>query len=204
MKSLKSVLVLLSFPLSQSYHFNNVNGVNKPCGRYRRLSVKVNANINDDINDDINDGKSDSSGLPQSHLTLLSESYSTLTSTPFPLSGLSPSSIHSSPTHILLSHDTSPSPLFTYANLLAQSTFKSSLIGIESKYSASTSIQPSREDLLNRVTAHGYVDDYEGVRVDSEGNEFMIKNATVWNLVDYEGVKIGQAAMFLYDDLEFL
>jgi len=32
----------------------------------------------------------------------------------------------------------------------------------------------------------------------------MIKNATVWNLVDYEGVKIGQAAMFLYDDLEFL
>ena len=48
--------------------------------------------------------------------------------------------------------------------------------------------------LLARVAAHGYIDDYAGVRVSRTGRRFGIEGATVWNLIDGEGRHQGQAA----------
>ena len=50
--------------------------------------------------------------------------------------------------------------------------------------------------MLARVTQHGYVDDYAGVRIAKDGTRFMIRNATVWNLMDQGGGYCGQAARF--------
>ncbi|GMI09092.1 hypothetical protein TrLO_g6987 [Triparma laevis f. longispina] len=143
------------------------------------------------------------SSLSPIHYNLLSTSYSKLTSKPFPFS--TPKDTDESDEVVVLSHDTSPSPLFTYANILAQKQFKNeNLIGLESKYSAEPDVRTLRSDLLARVTEFGYVDDYSGVRVDSEGGRFMINKATVWNLIDEGGEKVGQAALFSNSDIEML
>ena len=59
-----------------------------------------------------------------------------------------------------------------------------------------------RAALLQRVTAHGYIDDYSGVRIAANGQRFRIRQAVVWNIVDENGVYCGQAASFdQWDDL---
>ena len=53
-----------------------------------------------------------------------------------------------------------------------------------------------REQLLSRVTAHGFIADYSGVRIAKSGHRFRIQRATVWNVTDAAGHRIGQAATF--------
>lgn len=97
----------------------------------------------------------------------------------------------------ILSHDDSGDPRFTYANLCAQQLFElpwGRFIGMPSRYSAEPVERAERERLLARVSAHGFVDDYTGVRVASSGKRFLVRNATVWNLVDRTHRFCGQAA----------
>ena len=97
------------------------------------------------------------------------------------------------------SHDTSSDPLFNYANLKALELFElnwEELILLPSKFSAEPVNQAEREHLLSKVTKRGYIDHYEGVRISTTGNRFMIKNAVVWNLNDDQGIYKGQAACF--------
>ena len=37
------------------------------------------------------------------------------------------------------------------------------------------------------VSAHGYIDDYSGVRISASGRRFVIRDAVVWNVVDAQG-----------------
>jgi len=67
---------------------------------------------------------------------------------------------------------------------------------LPSRLSAEAPIRAERDALLQRVTEHGYIDDYSGVRISSSGKRFLIEQATVWNLMDGEGAYCGQAAMF--------
>lgn len=100
---------------------------------------------------------------------------------------------------VLLSHDTSPDPLFTYANLAAQTRFErvwSEIVGLPSRYSAEPLAREARARLLARVAARGFVDDYSGIRITSSGRRFLIEGATVWNLTGQDGRPLGQAAMF--------
>jgi hypothetical protein len=46
------------------------------------------------------------------------------------------------------------------------------------------------------VTANGYIDHYEGIRISSSGKRFKISNAVVWNLTDKNQNYKGQAAWF--------
>ena len=50
--------------------------------------------------------------------------------------------------------------------------------------------------LLDRVTSSGFIDDYAGIRISAKGRRFRIENAIVWNLIDADGVRHGQAATF--------
>lgn len=100
---------------------------------------------------------------------------------------------------VVLSHDGADDPRFTYANLAAQRLFEMSwaeIVGLPSRYSAEAPARVAREHLLRRVAEHGYIDDYQGVRVAKSGRRFNIEGATVWNLIDAHGEKIGQAATF--------
>ncbi|MDE0827408.1 MAG: MEKHLA domain-containing protein [Akkermansiaceae bacterium] len=70
---------------------------------------------------------------------------------------------------------------------------------IHQKHPRFTAQAPNRAErarLLERVTTHGFIDDYSGVPISSTGQRFHIDQATVWNLLDDNGNKIGQAATF--------
>ncbi|MCH2205140.1 MAG: MEKHLA domain-containing protein [Lentisphaerales bacterium] len=100
---------------------------------------------------------------------------------------------------ILLSHDGKDDPCFTYANKAAQDLWQlgwSNFIGMPSKYSAEPDQRESRSEMLNEAMAKGYFDSYTGIRVSSTGKRFYIKNATIFNLLNEAGEKVGQAAMF--------
>lgn len=105
----------------------------------------------------------------------------------------------------LVSHDTASDPVFNYANLKALALFELSwedFTRLPSRLSAEPVNQAERERLLAEVTARGYIDHYEGVRVSSTGKRFLIRNAVVWNLADKNRGYKGQAAWF--DEWTFL
>jgi len=56
-------------------------------------------------------------------------------------------------------------------------------------------LQDERASFLQRVAQFGYVDDYAGIRIAKNGKRFLIKQATVWNLIDTKGMLSGQAAI---------
>jgi hypothetical protein len=107
----------------------------------------------------------------------------------------------------VLSSGLEADPLFNYANRTALGLFEldwSQLIATPARESAATDNQAKREQLMQQVRAHGYIEDYAGVRISAGGHRFMIECATVWNVVDDDDRYHGQAAMFpRWRNLEF-
>ncbi|MFG1605356.1 MEKHLA domain-containing protein [Actinoplanes sp. NPDC049265] len=96
----------------------------------------------------------------------------------------------------LLAHDTSPDPVFVYANRTAQELFgydTDELVGLPSRLSAGAQDRDERRAFMESVRRDGYADDYRGPRVRKDGGRFWIEDSTVWNLVD-GGALVGQAA----------
>ena len=100
---------------------------------------------------------------------------------------------------VVLSHDTGPDPILTYGNQTALELFAltwEELIQMPSRLTAEAPNRAERARLLAEVTAHGFIDNYCGVRISRTGQRFLIEQATVWNLTDDEGQLCGQAATF--------
>ena len=101
----------------------------------------------------------------------------------------------------LLSHGLEADPLFNYANRTALSLFEldwPTLIKTPSRESAEALAQAERARLMQRVLDHGFIEDYSGVRIARSGRRFVIERATVWNVIDAQGVLHGQAASFAH------
>ncbi len=99
----------------------------------------------------------------------------------------------------VLSHGTGVDPFFTYGNRCALALFEvdwEQLRAMPSRLSAEPLARAERERLLAQVTANGFIDDYQGVRISRRGRRFLIRRATVWNLSDEDGAYRGQAATF--------
>jgi PAS domain-containing protein len=97
----------------------------------------------------------------------------------------------------ILAHDGSDDPRFIYANLAAQQRFAydwQQFIGLPSRLSAPTDLREERQRLLDDVLRQGWSDGYQGIRVRSDGRLFRISGARVWNLLDADGRRSGQAA----------
>lgn len=97
----------------------------------------------------------------------------------------------------VVSHGTGVDPVFNYANRCALDLFAmdwASFTCLPSRYSAPATDRESRAHLLERVTAHGYADDYHGLRIAADGRRFMIEDTTIWNVADENGNPAGQAA----------
>ncbi|MDF1858787.1 MAG: MEKHLA domain-containing protein [Verrucomicrobiales bacterium] len=97
------------------------------------------------------------------------------------------------------SHSLDSDPVLTYGNETALQLFElpwEKFTGTPSRFTAEAPEREERERLLDTVARQGYIDDYSGIRISSRGRRFEIRNATVWNLIDDVGVKIGQAATF--------
>lgn len=100
---------------------------------------------------------------------------------------------------VLLSHDGAADPLLTYGNLAAQELFGmgwDKLVGMPSRETAEAPERAEREVLLRRVAEAGFIGDYSGVRIATDGRRFLIRNATVWNLCGPNSRMLGQAAAF--------
>ncbi len=105
----------------------------------------------------------------------------------------------------LLSHTKDADPIFNYANRTALNLFEfdwEELMTVPSRLSAEPINQAERAKLLEQVSSHGYIDDYQGVRISKTGKRFQIRNAIVWNLIDDNDTYQGQAACF--SDWEFI
>lgn len=99
----------------------------------------------------------------------------------------------------VVAHGTQADPIFFYGNRLALELFEmdfSAFTALPSRYSAEPLAREARAALLQRVARDGFIDDYAGIRISRSGRRFRIENATVWNLIDTEGVYLGQAATF--------
>ena len=135
----------------------------------------------------------------QQRIALIAESYRQLLGKPL-VNGSSEvvSALWNSPLAIV-AHGTEADPRFFFASRAALTAFKaevSQFIGMPSRLSAEEPLRGERQALLNRVSAHGFIDDYAGVRVTLTGERFRIAGATVWNLIDAAGANRGQAAAF--------
>jgi len=99
----------------------------------------------------------------------------------------------------ILAHGTEPDPIFFFANARALAAFDydvETILRTPSRLSAEASLREERQALLDRVTREGFIDDYSGVRIASSGRRFTIEQAIVWNILDEQGVRHGQAATF--------
>ncbi|OIO72185.1 MAG: MEKHLA domain-containing protein [Zetaproteobacteria bacterium CG_4_9_14_3_um_filter_49_83] len=97
----------------------------------------------------------------------------------------------------VLSHTTDADPVFNYANQTAMQLFEmdwQTFTHLPSRHSAEPLAREERARLLERVTCNGFVDDYRGVRISATGKRFLLEEATVWNLIDEDGIYCGQAA----------
>jgi len=99
----------------------------------------------------------------------------------------------------VVAHGVQADPVFFFGNRAALSAFEASVdqfTAMPSRFSAESPLREERQALLDRVTAHGFIDDYRGIRISTTGRRFEIAGAVVWNLVDEAGVRRGQAAAF--------
>lgn len=103
----------------------------------------------------------------------------------------------------VVSHDAGCDPVFTYGNRRALELFEmqwDEFTALPSRLSAEPATQEERNRLLARVSSEGYADDYAGMRISKTGRRFMIRAATLWNLIDGEGRYRGQAALIRHWD----
>lgn len=108
---------------------------------------------------------------------------------------------------ILVSHDAAADPMFNYANRTALKLFAmtwAEFTALPSRQSAEPPNREARSRLLAQVTAHGFVENYSGIRIAKTGQRFEIRNVTVWNLTHPDGTYAGQAATYSDRDIRFL
>ncbi len=89
--------------------------------------------------------------------------------------------------------------VFNYANRQALGLFEyawDELMGKPSSASAEPVHRDERRRLLDEVGKNGFIENYSGIRISQTGRRFLIKNATVFNLLDGSGNYVGQSATF--------
>ncbi len=100
---------------------------------------------------------------------------------------------------VIVAHGTEPDPIFFFGNKMALELFEMSaedFIKLPSRLSAEAVNREERQRLLNEVMRNNFIANYAGVRISATGRRFRIEQAVVWNLLDAQGEKHGQAATF--------
>ncbi len=100
---------------------------------------------------------------------------------------------------VVVSHADAEDPVLNYGNRQALDLWEmtwAELTATPSRLTAEPVNRDERARLLRRVAEQGFVADYEGVRISKTGRRFQVKRATVWNVLDENRIKRGQAATF--------
>ena len=101
----------------------------------------------------------------------------------------------------IASHSLEDVHLFNYANEAMLNLFKmprDEFIGLPSHQSANEINRKERESLLAQVRKTGIVENYQGSRVKKNGDTFLIKKATVWNVSNNDG-QVHSQAVIIFD-----
>ena len=100
---------------------------------------------------------------------------------------------------VIVSHGTQADPILNYGNQKALDLWKmdwQTLTSTPSCYTAESMERSEREQLLAQAKSQGYISNYRGIRIASNGDRFYIDRAIIWNVVDQQGKLWGQAATF--------
>ena len=100
---------------------------------------------------------------------------------------------------VVVSHGTESDPILNYGNQAALDLWEMTweqLTGTPSRQTAEPVNQDERTRMLRVAAEQGYFDGYRGVRISATGRRFLVEDAIVWNVVDAQGTRVGQAATF--------
>ena len=106
---------------------------------------------------------------------------------------------------VVVSHGTQTDPIFNYGNQTALDLWEldwPTFTQTPSRSTAEPEEHRDREQLLQNAKTHGYISDYQGIRISCTGRRFRIANVILWEVLDETNHRCGQAATF--DQWEFL
>jgi hypothetical protein len=130
---------------------------------------------------------------------LLAGSYARLVGKPLVPAGKTAEWLYAEAPFAVLAHSPEEDPKFIYANKAAQACFEYSweeFLALPSRLSAEAPDRAARQALLEQVSRNGFMTGYRGVRVAKSGRRFIIEDGIVWELIDRDGARQGQAATF--------
>ena len=100
---------------------------------------------------------------------------------------------------VVVSHGIESDPILNYANKAGLDLWEMTweqLTRTPSRQTAEPVNQEERTRMLTLAEEHGYFEGYRGVRISATGKRFLVVAATVWNVLDHQSRRIGQAATF--------
>jgi len=100
---------------------------------------------------------------------------------------------------VVVSHGTEADPILNYGNQTALDLWHltwEQLIKTPSRLTAEPVNRAEREWMLEQARTRGFIDNYRGVRISGTGRRFLVENALIWNVLDADHQRIGQAATF--------
>lgn len=100
---------------------------------------------------------------------------------------------------VLVSHGTEADPILNYGNHPALTLWAmdwQQFTQTPSRLTAERIEQEERDRLLTQAQAQGYINDYKGIRISSTGQRFWIQDVVIWDVLDEQNQRCGQAAMF--------
>jgi hypothetical protein len=100
---------------------------------------------------------------------------------------------------VVVSHGLEADPILNYGNQVALNLWQmewQQFTTTPSRYTAEPVERTERDRLLTQTRDHGFIKNYQGIRIDSKGQRFYIHDAIVWNVIDAQGQNWGQAATF--------
>ena len=134
-----------------------------------------------------------------SFFALLTGSYARLVGRPLVPEGKDVRWLYGVAPFAVLAHSADADPKFIYANKAAQDRFEYSweeFMSLPSRRSAEAPDRAERQRLLDEVRRNGFMTGYRGVRIAKSGRRFIIEDGIVWELIDKDGTRRGQAATF--------
>ncbi|XGW00323.1 MAG: MEKHLA domain-containing protein [Leptolyngbya sp. BL-A-14] len=100
---------------------------------------------------------------------------------------------------IVVSHGTQTDPILNYGNRQALALWEmdwAQFIQTPSRLTAEPIEREERDRLLAQAQAQGYISDYKGIRISSTGRRFWIQDVIIWDVLDEQNQRCGQAATF--------
>lgn len=100
---------------------------------------------------------------------------------------------------VVVSHGTQTDPILNYGNSQALTLWEmgwAQFTQTPSRLTAEPMEQEERDRLLAQARAQGYISDYKGIRISSTGQRFWIQDVVLWDVLDEQNQRCGQAARF--------